>query len=269
MKKSVLLFLLMLSTINGTAQEVLLANDSHVVVLFFPSPIRQAVTGAEHFTFSYNRDSGQHFGLLQANKGSESNLLVLTEDGRAYSYVLAYSKRLLETHRFIKMGESIGKETETKVFSVTPARDSIPIIQRTKRIDPEKEMMAKGAEYILGRKTGNLKTKRKNGLIIRLKELFYHGNKVYFELEIQNRSEIDFELDALEIYRVNGKKSKRSSHQKLKLNPIFKYLYPEVVRKGQKQGFVYVLPKFTLGDSERLMVEFHEKNGNRSLVLNR
>lgn len=265
MKKIILLAVAL--PIFGKAQETLYANESHVVTLFFPSPIRQAVTGAEHFTFSYNRDSGQHFGLLQANKGSESNLLVLTEDGHAYSYVLAYNKRLLETHRFIKIDESIGKETETKVFPVTPAPDSIPKIQRAKRIDSEKELMAKGAEYILGRKTGNLKTKRKNGLILRLKELFYHGNKVYVELEIENNSNIDFELDTLEIYRVNGEKGRRSSHQKAPMATIFKHGEPHIIRSGHSHRFVYVLPKFTLGDSEKLLLELHEKKGNRMLRI--
>lgn len=101
----------------------------------------------------------------------------------------------------------------------------------------------------------------------RLKELFYHGDKVYVELAIQNNSEIDFELDTLEIYRINGKKGRRSSHQKLELNSIFIYQEPSIIRTGQKQAFVYVLPKFTLRDSERLLVELHEKKGNRMLRM--
>ncbi|SNY99540.1 DUF4138 domain-containing protein [Flagellimonas pacifica] len=261
MKKIILLVVAL--PIFGKAQENLYANESHVVTLFFPSPIRQALTGAEHFTFSYNRDSGQHFGILQANKGDDSNLLVLTADGRAYAYGLSYSKHLPITHHFIEVGESIGRETETKVTSIPLVCDTIPKIELTKRIDAEKEMVVKGAEYVLGRKTEILKTKRKNGLILRLKELFYHADQVYVELEIQNRSEIDFELDILEIYRVNGKKGRRSSHQKLELKSIFKYNQPHIVRSGHGHCFVHVVPKFTLGDSEKLLVELHEKKGSR------
>ena len=251
----------------GQAQDTLYANDTHIVTLFFPSPIRQAVTGAEHFTFSYNRESGQHFGLLQANKGNDSNLLVLTEDGRVYTYGLAYSKHLLKTYRFVPIGESIGKETQTMPIKLTI--DSVPIPKPIESIktDPLIEPWEKGSEYVLDRKNPILKTKRKGGMVLRLKELFYHKNEVYVELAIQNRSAIDFEVDVLEIYRVNGKKGKRSSHQKVQLDPVYEHDQPSIIRPGHRHGFVYVLPKFTLGDTEKLLIELHEKKGNRMLRL--
>lgn len=267
MKKLYLLFFILFPVIAGNAQETLFANESHVFTLFFPSPIRQAVAGAEHFTFSYNKESGQHFGLLQANEGSDSNLLVITQDGRVYSYHLEYRKELLENFRFVTIAESVGKEIETKVLEPLP---TVPVVTHAEKIldlDNHKRLMEKGAEYVLGRKSRVLKTKRKDGLVLRLKELFYHRDEVYMEVEFQNRSEIDFEVDVLEVYRVNGKKGRRSSHQKVAMAPIFEYGLPEIVRVGQRHNFVYVLPKFTLGGSEKLLLELQEKKGNRMLRL--
>ncbi|RDY57922.1 DUF4138 domain-containing protein [Flagellimonas nanhaiensis] len=267
MKKLISLLLVLFPMLTGNAQETLYANETHVVTLFFPSPIRQAVTGTEHFTFSYNRDSGQQFGLLQANTGSDSNLFVLTEDGRVYAYDLVYSKQLIQNYRFVQIGESIGHESQTKPVQPSEVVDSVPEVGNPLLVGHENELMVKGAEYLLGKKSRILRTCRKDGLALRLKELFYYSDKVYLELEIQNRSEIDFEMEALEIFRVNGQKGKRSSHQKLELKPIFKYQDPNIIRVGQKQAFVYVLPKFTLGDSEKLTVELHEIKGNRMLRL--
>lgn len=249
------------------AQESLYANDTHTVVLFFPGPIRQAVTGSEDFTFSYNKEVGQHFGLLQANRGSSSNLLVITQDGRAYSYNLEYQKELLETFRFVTTTESIGTETETEIPKPLPMVP--PITKTAPKLDREnrQELIEKGAEYVLGKRTNVLKTKRRDGLVLRLKELFYRGNEVYMEVEIQNRSAIDFEVDVLEIYRVNGKKGRRSSHQKVLLEPRLKYDLPGIVRVGQSHRFVYVLPKFTLGDSDKLLLELHEQHGGRMLTM--
>ncbi|WP_339339974.1 DUF4138 domain-containing protein [Croceitalea sp. MTPC6] len=237
------------------------------MALFFPSPIRQAVTGAEHFTFSYNKEAGQHFGLLQANRGNDSNLLVITEDGRVYSYHLEYHKELMENFRFVNTVESVGKEKETQVLDTIR---KVPVVTSTKKtldLDNPRKLMEKGAEYVLGRRTKVLKTKRKDGLALRLKELFYHGDEVYVEMEIHNRSAIDFEVDVLEVYRVNGKKGRRSSHQMVLLEPMLKYGFPEIVRVGQRHSFVYVLPKFTLGDAEKLMLELQEKKGSRILWL--
>lgn len=267
MKRAFLFSVLLGLVIEGQAQETLYANDSHTVALFFPCPIRQAVTGAEHFTFSYNREAGQHFGLLQANKGKGSNLLVITQDGRAYAYGLEYQKELPETYRFVALAKSIGKETETKVPGPVPVVP--PIVRTTPKLDKEnrQKLMEKGTEYVLGRKTKTLRSKRKNGLVMRLKELFYHRNEVYMEVEVQNLSAIDFEVDVLEIYKVNGKKGRRSSHQKVSLTPIFKYGLPKKVRVGQRYRFVYVLPKFTLGNAESLLLELQEKKGSRMLML--
>ena len=263
----ILLFLVLFPILAGHAQETIFANDSHVVTVFFPSPIRQAVTGAEHFTFSYNRESGQHFGLLQANKGNDSNLLVITQDGWAYTYGLEYRRQLPETYRFVSVQESIGTETET--FVLEKRMDTLPIQKPIEipKIDPAIEMWEKGAEYVLARKTKSLKTKRKGGMVLRLRELFYHKDEVYVEVEVLNRSAIDFEVDVLEIYKVNGKRGRRSSHQKVILEPKFKYGFPEIVRVGQPHSFVYVLPKFTLGDTASLLMELLEKNGNGMLRL--
>lgn len=267
MKRIVLLSYLLVQSTQIFSQETLYANDTHTVALFFPSPIRQAVTGAENFTFSYNRKAGQHFGLLQANKGDISNLLVITQDGRVYSYGLEYRKELPENFRFITIPEGIGRETEIMVLG--EAIDSTPIPKpiEVPKTDPMKELWEKGAEYVLGRKTRVIKTKRKDGLVLRLKEIFYHQDEVYLELEIINRSAIDFEVDVLEIYRVNGKKSRQSSHQKIPLVPKIAYNFSETVRTGKKHSFVFVIPKFTLGNAEKLLLELHEKNGNRMLTL--
>ena len=133
---------------------------------------------------------------------------------------MAYSKHLLESYRFVPIKEGIGRETQTqRAFS--PTLDSIPKVKKILDVHPKEELMIKGAEYVLKKNSKSLVTKRKDGLVLRLKELFHHSDKVYMELEIQNNSAIDFELDALEIYRVNGRKDRRSSHQKLPMASIF------------------------------------------------
>ena len=70
--------------------DTLHANERQVRSLFFESPIQKAVVGAPNYAFTFNRETPEPLGLLQATPGPESNLLVLTQDGGIYSFVVAY-----------------------------------------------------------------------------------------------------------------------------------------------------------------------------------
>ena len=81
--------------------DTIYANDQKNVALFFPSPIRQGITGSENFVFTYNREKQQYFGLLQAKPGIESNLLVFSSTGSIFSYIICYKKELNKLTYFI------------------------------------------------------------------------------------------------------------------------------------------------------------------------
>ena len=116
--KTYITLLLLICSMSISAQQPLdtiYANDQKNVALFFPNPIRQGITGASNFVFTYNREKEQYFGLLQAKPGTESNLLTVTSDGRVYSYILKYSEKLPELNYFINENESIGSELPEKI----------------------------------------------------------------------------------------------------------------------------------------------------------
>lgn len=60
---------------------------------------------------------------------------------------------------------------------------------------------------------------------------------------------------------------RKASYQSLQLKEIYKYKMPNSVQIGQSHKFVYVLPKFVLGDNEKLQIELQELNGSRRVVL--
>jgi len=262
MKTYILLpFLALANLLN--AQEVLdtiHANEHKTVALFFPEPIRQGIVGAPNFVFTYNREKEQHFGLVQAKPGDDSNLLVLTKDGRVYSYILKYRKQLSSLNHFVASSESIGNER--------------PITIQQKPDDNEPDSIAKRREYferfcnyLLKVKNERLATKRIKGIKLQLQKMAYHGNETYLVMEISNNSEIVFEVDYLKVYSVTGNKKKKASHQKLEMVPMYKYQMSSKIRRGSSKRFVYVLPKFVLGDNEKLELELKERNGNRKVSL--
>src|SRR5690606_27818386 len=68
------------------------------------------MTGAANYAFSYNREKEQYFGLLQATPGEESNLLVVSNSGQIYSYIVRYAEKVEKLNYFIDGAESIGNE---------------------------------------------------------------------------------------------------------------------------------------------------------------
>ncbi|MFC4218951.1 DUF4138 domain-containing protein [Flagellimonas marina] len=236
--------------------DTIYANESKNVALFFPSTIRQAVVGNDDFVFSYDREEAGYFGLLQGVEGVESNLLVITSDHQVYAYILKYSKELSQLNHFIREGDGIGRigpatESELK-------RDSLVM---------EPSHYDRFSGVLLEEKPKVMATKRKMGIRLRLEYMVYHGDEVYLVFGIRNRSGIDFEVDRLEVIRVNGSAKRRASYQEIPLEPIYGHGVPNMVKDGEMVRFVYVLPKFVLGDKEGLKLVLEELHGNRRVEL--
>lgn len=261
--KTYITLLLLTCSMSIYAQQPLdtiYANDQKNVALFFPSPIRQGITGASHFVFTYNRDKEQYFGLLQAKPGTESNLLTVTNNGKVYSFILKYSERLPKLNYFIGENESIGNELPKKIKQ-KPI--SGPREEDANRITRFYKM----GNYLIKSDFQILTKKRKKGVKLQLQKMVYDASEVYLVLEVKNKSGIDFEIDYLNVYRTNGDKRRKASYQRLSQEVIYRHKMPHAIVNGQSQRFVYVLPKFVLGDNEKLMLELKELKGSRTVVL--
>lgn len=254
---------LSLATVYGQT-DTLYVNDTHLLSLIFPKPISRAVTGHSNYTLGYNQETPERIGLLQGNRGDDSNLLVVTQDGLAYSYYLVYRKPLEEKHRFVNKSEAIG--------NVLPEKRRDDMSQKKRRrfqtVTPSDSLQyRKASRYFMERNTTVFKAKRKDGMVLRLRDVAYFGRETYIVLEIENKSDIDFEVDFVQLFRAHGNPRKKSSYQKLSLEPIYSYNKPSIVKVGDVERFVYVVPKFTLSVKERLILELQEKRGSRKLVL--
>lgn len=106
----------------------------------------------------------------------------------------------------------------------------------------------------------------RDGITLKMAKSIYYGANVFVVLEIQNNSLIDYEIDSMDLYKVNGNKKRKASYQELPLGPIYWFNIPKLVRKGETVQFVLGYPKFTLGRREKLMVKLKELNGGRDVV---
>ena len=272
MKTSItILIFLLLTQLHAQVPKVIHANERQAVAIFFPNQIRQAVVGSPDFTFSYNKENPQHVGLLQGIKGVRSNLLVITNTDEVFSYSLHYKKELDTLNYFVMSYERVGLEKPMvmiypKIDSSKPIDTIISPTIQTKQSYRE-EYFKRFSNYHLNHNKNKLKRKRKKGVVLKLNDLIYDRTEVYALIEIKNKSGIDFEMDYLKMFKVNGTKRRKSSFQKLVLSPIYMYDLPKIIKAGERRDFVLTFPKVTFGDKEKLLLELKEKRGNRILQL--
>ena len=249
------------TTQTNTVLDTIYANDTKNVALFFPEPIRQGITGSDNFVFTYNREKEQYFGLLQAKPGKESNLLVVNRNGSIFSYIVRYKKQLSTLNYFIPLSNSIGNEKPL-------VSDSIQTATVKDSVDNRTYYYHKFCSYLLNRnqRIGRIK-KRNEGIVLSVENIVFDKEELYFVIQIENNSTFDYDLNFLNLSIETRQKGKRKSLQKLILEPIYKYNLPSRITEGKVIRLVYIVPKFSISNDRRLVVELNEKNGERDLKL--
>ncbi|MCC4227712.1 MULTISPECIES: DUF4138 domain-containing protein [Flavobacteriaceae] len=241
--------------------DTIYANDQKNVALFFPEPIRQGITGSDNFVFTYNREKEQYFGLLQAKPGMESNLLVVNRNGAVFSYIVRYKKQLDRLNYFIPKSKSIGNEKPI-------VADSTKVVVFKKELGNEVYYYQKFCSYLIDRKQriGRIK-KRNEGIVLSIENIVFDKEELYFVIQIENKSTLDYDLNFLKLSVETRQKGKKKSLQSLYQEPIFKYNLPTKVVENETVRLVYVLPKFSISNDRRAVLEINEKNGERHLKL--
>jgi hypothetical protein len=255
-----------LCSAQATAQtnivlDTIYANDTKNVALFFPEPIRQGITGSDNFVFTYNREKEQYFGLLQAKPGKESNLLVVNRNGSIFSYIVSYKKQLSKLNYFIPLSNSFGNEKPIVI-------DSIQVDTSEKSIDNRTYYYQKFCSYLLDRnqRLGRIK-KRNEGIILSVENIVFDKEELYFVIQIENNSTLDYDLNFLNLSIETRQKGKKKSLQSLYQEPIYKHNLPSKIAEGKMIQFVYVLPKFSLSNDRRAILKLNEKDGERNIEL--
>lgn len=241
--------------------DTIYANEHKNVALFFPEPIRQGITGSDNFVFTYNREKEQYFGLLQAKPGRESNLLIINTDGSVFSYIVRYSERLTKLNYFIPESNKIGKEKPVKTLGKT-------LVDTANVIADKSPYYAQFSSYLLQKKQKICRIrKQEQGIVLSIENIVFDKEELYFVIQIENRSALDYDLNFLNLSVETRKKGKKKSLQTLYREPIYKYNVPSEIAKNETVKMVYVLPKFSISDDRRAVLDLNEKNGERNIKL--
>ena len=275
MKKQILILVFVMAAfIKGMAQEntidldTIYANDRMNVALIFPEPIRQGITGSEDFVFTYNREKEQHLGLLQAIPGEVSNLLVISTNGSIFSYIVKYSKELEKLNYFIEDTGKIGNEIPGLSEKLNEDQALFSDSKAEKELSDKDTYYQNFSSHLLRSKQriGRLR-KRKDGVELKVQNIMFHKSELYFVLEINNNSPIDYEPAFLNISVETRKQGRKKSIQKLPVYPVYKHLVPEIILQRKTSRFVYVLPKFSIAEDKIVVIDLKEQQGERDIKL--
>jgi hypothetical protein len=100
-----------------------------------------------------------------------------------------------------------------------------------------------------------------------VENIVFDTEQLYFVIQIENKSTLDYDLNFLNLSIETRQKGKKKSLQRLYLDPIYKHLLPSKIVENETVRFVYVLPKFSLSNDRRVILELNEKNGERNIEM--
>lgn len=261
-----------------------LANEYTTVSIFFPSPIDKVIEPSVNYKFDYEK--GATIGLLKARKGNPSNLTVITEEGRIYSFALQYSEKVDNYNYIINQQQAVG---ETKHRSTSKNTTSESVILTKGKTDnsktgPEPKAVKK-PESIKNNKTKVVVKQPKEKITVNTNEQDtinnFRGNKnTEIDTEDDWAKEGDlYDLDREEYYRIFCENNylqrtifKRNFRQSkkivLKLNNILVdrdeiYFVLQVENNSQKEYNVHGLSFFFKKKGEevqKIMAPLHKFN---------
>ena len=97
--------------------------------------------------------------------------------------------------------------------------------------------------------------------------IYIKDNIIYYQLRVNNKSPIDYDIDFLRFYIRDKKRGKRTAVQENELKPLYMSGNTTQVKAGNKNIIVVALEKFTIPDAKFLAIEINERNGGRHLFM--
>jgi len=187
----------------------------------------------------------------------ETNFSVITDEGSFYSFIVGYaaypSKLNIEMKDFIHDGKLVNRPNNSMEIYLSELGDESP-----KTIQLAMEKIYKTNR----KKAGSVKSKQ-FGIEYLLRGVFSHNGMLYLHTQIENTTDILYDIDFIVFKIVDKKVAKRTAIQETIIKPVRAYNYMTSVDREASECTVFAFEKFTIPDKKQLVVELFEKNGGR------
>ncbi len=264
MKKQILTLALALATTTAMAQNIephsLEVAYDKTVHIIFPAAVKYVDLGAPHLIAGKAEAAENVVRVKSAIDGfsEQTNMAVITDDGNFYSFDVSYAETPkvlnLEMQDFLQ-GEPMSDNTlEVRLSQLgeeSPERVNLIL----KSVYDDKRKRIKGinsksfdVEYLL-------------------RSIYIDNGILYLHTELENDTNINFDVEFVTLKIVDRKVAKRTAMQEQIIEPLRVYNDVTQVKGKQSERWVYAVEKFTIPNNKQLVIEIHERNGGRHQSL--
>lgn len=170
----------------------------------------------------------------------ETNLTVVTTDGKIYSFVVRYAEH--PAHLTIHLGMDATVKTVNKLE---------PLCNKVMKMKPN----IMGLQYSTGK------------VSMQMCGWYVHGQIMFCKIKVENRSQIGYDIEQLRFYIRDNNTLRRTASQEIIQQPLLVSGDTAVIKGKSARVWVIALNKFTIPDEKHFEVEVLEKNGGRHLFL--
>lgn len=236
-------------------QYPLLVGTAKTTVLIFPGKIAAGGVDLGSTDIIASTVTGVD-NILRVKAASENfaptNATVITTDGKVYSFYVSFSD--YPDDRPIDMGKQLYEEKAQAELAGRLLNDAqVSTICRS----------------VCSKKPFLKKPKVKSyGVQLSLKGIYAEKDMLFFQLELKNKSPMEYTVDFSRFYVRDRKRAKRTAWQEQELTAREVYdQHAGTTAAGSTQYVVLAFPKFTIADHKQFVIQIFEKNGDRHLEL--
>ena len=240
--------------------EITYDKTVHVI---FPSPIKYVDLGSTNL-IAGKADGAENVIRVKAARKhfrNETNMSVITEDGNFYTFNVKYADEPLllnvEMCDFIHDGETVNRPNNAMEIYLQELGSESPHLVR---------LIMKSVHKQDKRRIKHIGCKC-FGVRFLLKGLYAHGDLLYFHTEVRNATHVPFDVDFVTFKIVDKKIVRRTAMQEQVIYPLRAFNYVIRVEGKKDERTVFALPKFTIPDDKKLVVEMYEKQGGRHQIF--
>lgn len=187
----------------------------------------------------------------------QSNLTIITGEGRFYSFIVDYKKEPPELNLSFMQQQATESASDTAGYSQRPAGISDDGMN-------EKQIL-KMAERIIHVRGFLHKRVKSQKMKLSIKGLYITPTNLWVKLHMENESRLPYVIGSVRFKLASKKKIRRSSQQEIEILPI--YTDYSLIRGHQSGDLIFCFKPITLDKSKELVIKVDEETGGRSLLM--
>lgn len=220
------------------------------VNLIFPFAIKSVDRGSRDVLAQKAKGVENILQVKAARKGFvQTNLTVVTSDGKLYSFVVTYSDEPLQLNI-----ELISDKNKPSSFALFQQSNQAVIQQSSELALSDKNKVHRIRDH-------------SDKARFALSGLYIKEDVIFYRLQLENRSNITYDIENLRFFIRDKKRARRTAVQEKEVIPVYVHQDTTAVGANSFHVFVFALSKFTIPDQKQLTIQLMEKNGGRHMEL--